>query len=133
MSASNYDFTIEQGSSFKLKIVYKDNKGIPVDITNWCARLVWITSNNITQNFVSTNTDLSTYKYIIDGPNGSVTLFFPASVTNSFDFETAKYDLELQSDDDYYSGGGKYIVRILYGTVKLLKRYSQSNNILECN
>ena len=114
MSASNYDFTIEQGSSFKLKIVYKDNKGIPVDITNWCARLVWITSNNITQNFVSTNTDLSTYKYIIDGPNGSVTLFFPASVTNSFDFETAKYDLELLDPDPIAANTGEYVTRILF-------------------
>lgn len=133
MSASNYDFTIEQGSSFKLKLVYKDNKGIPVDITNWCARLVWVTNTNITQSFVSTNTDLSTYKYVIDGPNGSVTLYFPASVTNNFNFETAKYDFELQSDDDYYDGGGKYTVRILYGTVRFLKRYSQATNNLECN
>ena len=133
MPASNYDFIIEQGSSFKLKIVYKDDKGTPVDITNWCARLVWTTNNNIKQVFVSTNTDLSTYKYVIDGPNGSVSLFLPASVTNNFNFETAKYDLELQSDDDYYSGGGKYTVRILYGTVKLLKRFSETSNALECN
>ena len=133
MSASKYDFSIEQGSSFKLKLIYKDNKGVPIDITNWCARLVWITNNNLTQSFVSTNTDLSTYKYIIDGPTGSVTLLFPASVTNSFDFETAKYDLELQSDDDYYSEGGKYTVRLLYGTVKFIKRFSESNNHLECN
>jgi hypothetical protein len=27
MSASNYDFPIEQGSSFRLSLTYKDNNG----------------------------------------------------------------------------------------------------------
>ena len=34
MSAVLYDFNIEQGTSFRLAIVYKDKQGKIVDITN---------------------------------------------------------------------------------------------------
>ncbi len=37
MSAGNYDFKIEQGTSFRMSLVYKDANGDPIDITNWCA------------------------------------------------------------------------------------------------
>lgn len=133
MSASKYDFPIEQGTSFKISLIYKDSEGNPINLTNWCARLIWKTSNNITQVFSSDNIDYSVYKFIIDGPNGKLTLLIPSSTTNSFTFNTAKYDLELQSPDDLYAGGGKYSTRLLYGTVTIMKRFSQSNNVLDCN
>lgn len=133
MAASKYDFSIEQGSSFKLSLVYKDDNGNPVDLTNWCARLTWKTNTNVTQTFSSENIDYSVYKFIIEPLLGKLTLLIPASTTNSFSFNTAKYDLELQSDDDLYSGGGKYIIRLLYGNVNIVKRFSQSDSLLECN
>lgn len=132
MSASKYDFTIEQGSSFRLAIVYKDKDSNIVDISNWCARLTWKTNAGVTQVFTSENNDPSLYDFSIDGPNGKITLLLPASITNSFSFNSAKYDLELQSDDDLYTGGGKQITRILYGSVNIIKRYSQSSDLLGC-
>ena len=51
MGASQYDFTIEQGSSFKMSLIYKDSNGDPIDISGWCARLTWRTSSNVTQTF----------------------------------------------------------------------------------
>ena len=41
MPAANYNFTIEQGSSFAISFQYLDNEQNPIDITNWCARLRW--------------------------------------------------------------------------------------------
>lgn len=38
MAASKYDFSIEQGTSFRLAITYKDKDKNPIDITNYCAR-----------------------------------------------------------------------------------------------
>ncbi|MFM7796143.1 MAG: hypothetical protein ACKO7N_05200 [Candidatus Nitrosotenuis sp.] len=131
MSAGKYDFSIEQGSSFTLSLVYKDSNGNPVDLTGWCARLVW-KSNAGVETF-STETVNPVYRFDIDEPNGKLILQFPASVTNEFNFSTAKYDLELQSDDDLYNGGGKYTTRILYGTITLIKRFSQTSTVLECN
>jgi len=34
MAASKYDFKIEQGSSFKFSLIYKDANRDPVDLTN---------------------------------------------------------------------------------------------------
>jgi hypothetical protein len=133
MAASKYDFPIEQGSSFRLAIVYKDKDNVIVDITNWCARLIWKTNNNTTQIFTTENNDPTLYDFSIDGPNGKITLLLPASITNNFNFNIAKYDLELLSDDELYSGGGKQTSRILYGTVTITKRYSQSSILLECS
>jgi hypothetical protein len=133
MPASKYDFSIEQGSSFRLSLVYKDSNNNAIDLTGWCARLIWTTNKNVTQTFISTNIDFSTYKFTIEELIGKLTLLIPADTTNSFNFNTAKYDLELQSDDDLYVGGGKNIIRLLYGTITINKRYSKTNDILECN
>jgi len=133
MSAGNYDFKIEQGTSFRMSLVYKDANGDPIDITNWCARLTWKTSSNTTQIFTTENVDLSAYKFEIIGAAGKINFLLPASTTNSYDFNTAKYDLELQADYDHYAGGGgKYTVRIMFGTVTIIKRNSKSGTALEC-
>lgn len=133
MAASRHDFNIEQGSSFKLSLTYKDKNQEVINITNWCARLLWVTNNNVTQIFTTENQDPSLYSFTIDGANGNITLLIPANITNDFNFNMAKYDLELYSDDDLYVGGGKQTTRILYGTVSIVKRFSQSNTLLSCN
>jgi len=133
MAASKYDFAIEQGTSFKISLIYKDANGIPVNLTNWCARLTWKTNTNLTQTFSTENIDYSVYKFSIEPLIGKITLMIPASTTNSFTFNAAKYDLELQSDDNLYIGGGKYIIRLIYGTINIVKRFSQSSSLLECD
>lgn len=132
MAATKYDFSIEQGSSFRLSLIYKDSDNNPIDLTNWCARLIWKTNTNAIQTFTTENIDYSVYKFTIDPIIGKLTLLIPANTTNSFTFNSAKYDLELQSDDDLYNGGGKYIIRLIYGNINILKRFSQSNSLLEC-
>jgi hypothetical protein len=133
MSATQYDFNIEQGSSFRLSLVYKDANGNPIDLTNWCARLVWYTDKKNTQTFITTNIDYSIYKFTIDSAQGKLTLLIPPETTNNFTFDSAKYDLELQSDENLYSGSGNDIIRLLYGNIKILKRYSRVGTVLECN
>ncbi len=133
MAASKYDFTIEQGSSFRLSLIYKDSERNIIDLTNWCARLTWKTNTSTTQTFSTENLDYGVYKFTIEPELGKITLLIPASTTNSFSFNNAKYDLELQSDEDFYSGGGKSVIRILYGTIVIAKRYSQNSTLLECS
>jgi len=132
MAATKYDFNIEQGSSFRLSLVYKDSSGNPIDLTNWCARLIWTTDKNVSQTFITTNVDYSVYKFSIEPILGKLTLLIPPETTNTFDFGTAKYDLELQSDEDFYVGAGKDIIRLLYGTATLNKRYSKASSALDC-
>jgi len=133
MAASKYDFTIEQGTSFKFSLIYKDNDNNPIDITNWCARLIFKTNTNQTKVFTTTYTDYIDYKFIIDGQAGKLTLMIPAHITNGFNFKLAQYDLELQSPDDLYDGGGKYTTRLLYGTINIVHRHSSSSSALDCN
>ena len=134
MGASLYDFSIEQGSSFKIVLVYKDGNNNPVDIRDWCARLTWTTNVGDTTTFTTENTDASLYNFsIANDDSGTITFQIPADVTNTYTFKSAKYDFELQSPDDIYTGGGKYTTRILYGTATVNKRYSKSTTGLECN
>jgi hypothetical protein len=132
MAATKYDFSIEQGTSFRMSITYQDSNKQPIDITNYCARLVWTTDTGVVQVFSSDNTDFSLYKFTIDGSIGKIILMLPASITNSFNFGTAKYDLELKSDEDLYVGGGKQIARLLYGKVTLIKRNSRDTTEIIC-
>lgn len=131
MAASKYDFPIEQGASFRLSLVYKDDANNVIDLTNYCARLSWKDNCGNTENF-TTGTTNSNYKFTIDGPNGQILLLIDADTTNNYNFNTAKYDLELQSATDLYAGGGKETYRILYGTITLVKRYSQTTTNISC-
>jgi hypothetical protein len=131
MAAAKYDFDIEQGSSFTISFTYKDSTNTVVNISNWCARIIMTTSDNQTITY-SSGTTSSDYKMSLDGPTGKITLLLPAITTNNFTFKTAKYDLELESDDVLYSGGGNYTNRILYGVITIVKRISNNSTILDC-
>lgn len=133
MAASKYDFDIEQSSSFTISIIYKDAEQNPVNLTGWCARLTWRTDDNKVSVFSSDNLDNNLYKFFLDGVNGKITLMFPVSTTNSFTANSAKYDLELQSPNDIYSGGGKYTTRILFGVINFVRRYSREQSALDCD
>jgi hypothetical protein len=132
MSASEYNFKIEQGSTFKIRFYYKDENGDPIDLTGYCARLTWKTNFGVVQSFFTENTDYSVYKFELDEANGGMVLTLPASTTNSFEFSYAKYDLELQSPDAIYSSDNFYTYRLLYGKATILKRHSNSLENLEC-
>ena len=132
MAASKYDFSIEQGTSFKLSLVYKDADGNVINLTNWCSRLILVTNTGATQTFTTENADYSVYKFTIDGINGKITLMIPANTTNLLNFFSAKYDLEIQSPDDLYNGGGKYTTRLLFGNIDVIKRYSRTGTGLAC-
>ena len=132
MAATQYDFSIEQGSSFTISLIYKDSSGSPIDLTGWCARLVIATDNNETITFVTTNSVVGSYSFALGGVLGTIVLKIPASVTNTYNFDAGKYDLELESINNLYSGGGHEIIRLLYGDISLIKRYSENTILLDC-
>jgi hypothetical protein len=133
MAATKYDFSIEQGTSFRIAITYKDKNKNPIDITGYCARLMWVTNTGQTQVLSTENTDPTLYRFTVGGTDGQIVLMLPASITNTFDFNLARYDLELRSDTDLYVGGGKEISRLLYGTISLVKRNSKITSEINCN
>lgn len=126
MGASIYNFPIEQGASFKLLLTYKDNDGNPINLTGYSARLIWKTTLDVDQTFTTDRAPDSSYSFTIDAATGRILLLLPSQTTNGFNFNSAKYDLELQSPQDLYANGGKQIVRLLYGTITIKKKYSNS-------
>jgi hypothetical protein len=126
MAASKYDFAIEQGSSFKISMVFKNSDGSLMDLSGWTARLMWKTNTNKTYIFTTTNLDYSVYKFFLDEESSNMVLLIPADTTETFNFSSAKYDLELQSPDNLYSPeGGNYNFRALYGVININKRFSK--------
>lgn len=132
MPASQHNFSIDQGSSFTLSLTNKDGDGNIINLTNYCARLTMVSNKGQVFTFDTDNAVYSQYKFIVEGNLGKITLYIPASTTNSYNFDNAKYDLELQSPNDHYTGGGKYTERILYGVITLNKRFSKSSSLLDC-
>lgn len=133
MPAANYDFIIEQGTSFKLSLVYKDANGDVVDLTDWCARLVMKPKYNGSSTiFTTSNMDYSVYKFYIDGPNGKIVLLIPAETTNNYTVDQMNYELEIQSPEDFYTEGGKYTSRILEGSIFIKKRNTKYSETLDC-
>jgi hypothetical protein len=131
MAAAKYDFDVEQGSSYNLTFIYKNNAGTAINITDWCARILITTSDNQTITYTSGNSN-SDYQMSIDGVNGKITLMLPASTTNNFAFKTAKYDFELESNDIFYTNGGRYTTRVLFGLITIIKRNSKNSTQMEC-
>lgn len=135
MSAANYNFTIEKGTSFVIAFEYKDDNNNPINLTNWCARLRWIEdqpSDPIIRNFVS-DTRNNEYEFTITPNDGRVTLKIPASQTLSYTFNSARYDFELQEPNDLYSGGGKKVFRILEGSIGLISRNVPDTDAFNCD
>ena len=132
MAAAKHDFSIEQGSSYKLSLTYKDTDGNIIPLTNYCGRIIWTTNAGDTTTFLTTDTTNPNYSFYIDEPNGVITLLLSANYTNNLSFTSAKYDLELKSPQDLYAEGGKYTTRLLYGTINIVKRFSKTSTLLDC-
>lgn len=132
MAATKYDFNIERGSSFRITFSYKNSDGDPIDLNNWCAQLIWTSDTGDNYTFSTDNVDYSLYTFSINDSVGDITLTIPASITNTYNFKTAKYDLDLKSPEVFSDGGDNYITRILYGNICIIQRYSNSGTDSIC-
>jgi hypothetical protein len=134
MPAAEYSFVIEKGTSFVIAFEYKDDSNIPINITNWCARIRWIEDQEtpVIRTFATTTRN-SNYEFTIDPLLGKVVLKLSAAFTASLNFSNARYDFELQEPNDLYSGGGKKIFRILQGNIALLTRNVPGDDAFSCS
>lgn len=135
MAASEYSFTMEKGTAFVIAFEYREDNNLPINLTNWCARLRWIEdqgTNPVIRTFI-TNTRNSSYEFTIDPLKGKLILKIPASETAQYTFSTARYDLEFQEPNDLYSGGGKKVFRILQGNISLISRNVPGTDAFLCD
>jgi len=120
MAAGKYSFVIEQGATFQRELQYKDYNGIPVDLTNYSARMqirpfpgsttLYATlSSSIDSD--GTGLNLQGLSGTYPTTSGSIGITISAASSSQFIFNEASYDLELYS--------GSYVSRILEGKVKV--------------
>jgi len=114
--AAEYNFTIEKGSAFEITFIYSDGTTLqPINIENYSVYLRWRDNNN--NLFTASNCVITTEYSLRTTSDGRIVLQIPAKTTNNFNFDTANYDLELQSPNEQYSGSGYTLTRILYGII----------------
>jgi hypothetical protein len=122
MAAGKYSFTIEQGTTHKFTIEYKDSNSNPVDLSYYHGRMqirpdyADNTSNVYLTLSSSLDTDGSGLNFNgLEGTtpkeSGSIGIYISADKTATLNFDEAYYDLEIYS--------GSEATRLLEGIVTL--------------
>jgi hypothetical protein len=93
MSAGIYNFTLDQGATFALSIVYKDNEGVPINLTGYAAAMQIRDAYDSSAAVLSLNT--TTGGISIVGAEGKINITATASQTAAIPFGEYVYDLEI--------------------------------------
>lgn len=121
MPAASYNFQIEQGSEFSIVFQYLDANNNPVNLTDKCVVLRWITNNNNIFTFSSATTASldNVSGYSLTGDNdGIITLQISSTKTQTYTFDTAVYDLDIVESVGNISKN----TRIVTGTIGIVRR-----------
>ena len=127
MAAGIYNFTIEQGATLDFEIQYKDSTGALVDLSAFEAAMVLreqaggtgiqaLTSSlgdSYAKDSGSAFLSLSGSSLTMPMSSGSIGVYIGHSITDSFTFSEALYDIELTK--------GHERTRLLQGKIKLSK------------
>lgn len=107
MSAGIYNDTLDQGATYNLVVVYKDDSGTPVNLTGFSAYM------QLRESYDSTVADLTLSTanggIVIDGINGEITITATATQTVALVSDFYVYDLELVN--------GSNVTRLLQGQI----------------
>lgn len=120
MAAGKYSFTIEQGSTVEIPLIYKDNQGVPVNLTQYSAKMQIRDSYGSTPPIITLSSSLNLDGTGLDLSNavsGGITIYIASCTSSMFNFSEAIYDLDIISG----SGDCPIINRILEGKVRLSK------------
>jgi len=123
MAAGKYSFIIEQGATTDFEIIWTDAEGSRSDLTGYHARMQ-IRSDyganstlyaSLSSSLKADGTGLNLSGSLGNNPlsSGSIGIFISAASSSAFNFNEAKYDLEVVS--------GSYVTRLLEGRIKLSK------------
>lgn len=120
MSAANYDFTgdnaIEQGATFFRRMVWRDSANVPVNLTNYTARMqvrASVTSTIVLLELATANGGI-----VLGGALGTIDLKQTAIQTAVYDWKKGVYDLELVSLDGT-------VTRLMKGAVEVSREVTR--------
>ena len=109
------DICIKKGATFTLPITYKDDDGLPIDLTNYTAKMQIRTSPTSTEVIVDLTTENG--GIIIDADLGLVTIYIDSDTTAALDaLACGAYDFFI------FLPGATLVYADLYGYVKIVER-----------
>ena len=128
MAAGKYNFTIEQGTTVNFELQYKNASGSAINLTGYSARMqirpdyadntktsyLYISSS---LNSDGTGLNFSGSSNLNSPTSGTIGVYISAVSSSALNFDTAVYDLELQT--------GSLVTRLLQGTIKLSKEVTR--------
>jgi hypothetical protein len=116
MTAGIYNFTIDQGSTFYLNLIYQDSSGVPINLTGNTARM------QLRRAFTSTAADLTlttaSGAIVITGATGNILITISDELTGTLEPGFYLYDLELDN--------GGIITRLIQGQITLSQQVTLS-------
>jgi hypothetical protein len=129
MSAGRYSFTIEQGATFQLELIYKDSNQTPINLSGYNGRMqirptvdsttVYLTLSS-SLNADGTGLNFSGSSGTNPPSSGSIGIYISSCTSSLLNFTNAYYDLEI------YSGSNcPYTVRLIEGQVQLSKEVTR--------
>jgi len=128
MAAGKYNFTIEQGTTVNFELAYKDANGAAINLTGYSGRMQirpdYADSTKTSYLYLSSslNADRTGINFSgsagTNSPSlGTIGVYISAVTSSTLNFDTAVYDLELQS--------GSVVTRLLQGTIKLSREVTR--------
>jgi len=95
MAAGIYNFTMDQGSTWTVSLVYKDSDGNPIDLTGYTAKM------QLRRKFDSATAALTLATggqgIVITGPTGTIAITATDEQTEAIDAGLYVYDLDLNN------------------------------------
>ena len=110
MAAGALDLFVEQGSTFSYNLTLTDQVGTPLNLTGYTARMQMRRAVQSQDVLISLTTENG--RLTITPLTGQIAINIEATATAALSFQTAVYDLEIQSD-------GGIVTRIIQGRVTL--------------
>jgi hypothetical protein len=110
MTAGIYNFTIDQGSTWTLQLIYKDPNGTPINLTGYTAKMQ-VRRKFDSSTAVLTLTSLPGGGITITGITGTIDLLATDEQTEVIEGGLYVYDLELNN--------GGAITRLIQGQITI--------------
>ena len=128
MAAGKYNFTIEQGTTIKLELAYKDVSGSAINLTGYSGRMQirpdYADNTKTSYIYLSSSLNVDGTGVNFSGSNGlnppvsgTIGIIISAPSSSALNFDTAVYDLEIES--------GSIVTRLLQGTIKLSREVTR--------
>ena len=128
MAAGKYNFTIEQGTTVNFELQYKDSSGSAVNLTGYGGRMQirpdYADNTKASYLYLSSSIGEDGTGLNFSGSNGlnppqsgTIGVYISAYSSSTLNFDSALYDIEIQS--------GSLVTRLLQGTIKLSREVTR--------